>query len=85
MDTTKQIASGLAAELARAGHTKGDLAEPLGLTRQTIYSRFAGDVPFTTDDLDRAAHYLNMTFIQLMLRLLPTKTETPALADGVSK
>ncbi|NEG55401.1 hypothetical protein [Bifidobacterium platyrrhinorum] len=69
MKTSKQIASGIVAELARQGHSKGDLADVWGVTKQSVYTKLRkGDL--TTDDVDKAASFLNIPFVALVASAL---------------
>lgn len=70
MSSQQQISSGIAAELARQGKTKTDLITPLGLTSNSIYSRFNGKTNFTTEELSKIADYLHISFLELMRRCL---------------
>lgn len=70
MNHTQQIAAGVKAELARTGKRSADLAVAEGMSRQTLASRLNGEKPFSTDEIDIAAQFLNLTFIELIRRSL---------------
>lgn len=65
MNTSKQIAAGISAEMARRGHSKRELADVWGVTQQTVYSKLATGM-LTTDEVDKVAQFLNISFVDLV-------------------
>lgn len=61
------VAGAVRAELARANKKSVELAEVLGLSRQTIYGRMSGVYPFTTTELEKAADFIGITAQDIML------------------
>lgn len=57
--TTLSFAAAVRAELSRQGKPKTAIAEVIGVSRPTAYSRLKGDTPFTTEELDKIARFLN--------------------------
>lgn len=82
MSDQERIAAGIAAELARRGKTKSDLAKPLGLSAKSVYSRFHGKTNFTTDELSAVAGYLHLSFMDLMRRCIGPDEEKSPVAAG---
>lgn len=77
MNTSKKIASGIIAELARRGHSKRELADVWGVTQQSVYAKLAkGDL--TTDEVDKAAQFLQIPFIDLVASSLRLTAEKAA-------
>lgn len=70
MDTENfqgSVAGAVRAELARANKKAVELAEVLGLSRQTIYGRMSGVYPFTTAELEKVAGFIGITAQDIML------------------
>lgn len=78
MKTSKKIASGIIAELARQGKRKGDLADVWDVTAQSVYAKLSrGDL--TTDEVDKAAAFLGLSFVELVASAI--KAPTPRLSS----
>jgi transcriptional regulator with XRE-family HTH domain len=60
------IAAEVRAELARQGRSKKDLEDLLGVSRQAVWSRLAGVVPFTTEELVKVAQWLNVAVAKFL-------------------
>lgn len=60
------VAEALRVEMARRRMTQRSLAEATGLSQSYIGRRMTGDMPFTTDDLERIAAVLGITVSSLM-------------------
>lgn len=56
----RPVSANIAAELARQGLSKSALLPVLGVSRGTLYSRFADGPPFDTDELERIAAFLDV-------------------------
>lgn len=67
MEFKDAVAGAVRAELARASRKPAELAEVLGLSRPTIYSRLSGVHPFTTAELEKVAVFIGISAQDLML------------------
>ena len=63
----RSVAGAVRAELARANKKSVELAEVLGLSRQTIYGRMSGVYPFTTAEIEKVARFIGITAQDIML------------------
>lgn len=62
----KRIGNAVKAELARKGRSTASLVETLGLSRNSIYSRTRGDMPFDYVELQLIADSLEIDLSQLI-------------------
>lgn len=60
-----QVATAIRVELARRNFTQADLAKMAGLTESTFSRRMTGEIPFTTEEIDKIAGVLKMTAFEL--------------------
>lgn len=60
-----QVATVIRVELARRNFTQADLARMAGLTESTFSRRMTGEIPFTTEEIDKIAFILNMSVSEL--------------------
>lgn len=56
----RSVPANVAAELARQGLAKSALIPVLGVSRNTLYARFADGPPFDTDELELIAVFLGV-------------------------
>lgn len=57
---TAKVTRAVKAELARRGLGGADLVEPLGLSRNAVYSRLRNDSPFDTEELEKVVAALGI-------------------------
>lgn len=62
------VASEIRACMARAGVTQGELAEAIGLSRQSLASRLHGKTAFDVVDLCRVAAHFGLSVSELLGR-----------------
>lgn len=60
------IAGAVRAEFGRQGKQRTELATVLGVSRPTAYSRYNGNTPFTAEELDKVASFLNISAFDLV-------------------
>ena len=63
---SRQIASNVRAEMARAAVTQTRMGQDLRFSQQSISRRLNGHVPFTVDELDVIAEYLGLPLSALI-------------------
>lgn len=61
-----QVTGAIRAELARRDVDGVELAEPLSLSRNSVYARLRGERPFDTDEIAAVADFLGMTVEALL-------------------
>lgn len=64
------IAANMRGELARRDKSNEEFADAIGIDDDSIGSFLDGNMPFTTDHLDRAAKLFGLNLYQLMMLLL---------------
>lgn len=70
MNETETIARNLSGELARHRKTQAALAKELGMSEKTVSERLRGKGAFDTEQLEKVAEMLDMSFYQLIITLL---------------
>lgn len=79
---TGEVADAIRAELSRRDLDGVALVEPLGLSRNSIYSRLRGKTPFDTEEVEKVAAFLGITVDQLLdLARLARPTVSVAVAS----
>ena len=66
MNFTASVTGAVRAELARRGLDGLALAAPLGISRNSVYSRLNGTKPFDTDELAKVADFLEVSIDRLI-------------------
>jgi len=61
-----RVTGAIKAELARRDLDGVELAKPLNLSRNSVYSRLRGERPFDTDEIAAAAEFLGMSVDALL-------------------
>lgn len=86
-DFVSSIAGAVRAELGRQGKRRSELAAVLGLSRPTVYGRLNGRTPFTSQELDQVARFLNISAYDLIqsAEMSSRFTATSAAPDPVAR
>lgn len=61
----KRVARGVRAEMGRQRRNANELVPVLGLTRNTVYRRVNGQVPFNLEQIEAVAAWLGVTVADL--------------------
>lgn len=61
-----RVTRAIKAELARRDLDGVDLVEPLGMSRNTVYSHLRYEQPFDLDEVEKIAAFLQMTVDELL-------------------
>lgn len=59
--TWQQVAGGVRAEMARAQRNASELREVLHLSRNSVYRRMSGEIPFDLSEIHAVATWLGVT------------------------
>lgn len=51
----------LTAKIEASGHSKSEIAEALGITRQGLYNKLSGDNEFKSSEIRRLSEILSLT------------------------
>ena len=70
--TQNSVARSIRLHLASMNKSQRWLADRMGMTPHRLSRRMGGKVPFSTDDIDRAAEALGVDAVGLMLGLNPS-------------
>lgn len=60
-----QVATAIRVQLAQRNFTQAELAKMAGFTESTFSRRMTGEIPFTTEEIDKLAYILNMSVAEL--------------------
>lgn len=65
-ESSTRVIRAVRAEAARYGYSGKDIARALGRDPKYVYERFRFHKPFSTEDLNRVAEWLGITFEDLI-------------------
>lgn len=78
------VAENVRAEAARRGLNQSSLAAAIGMARASVGSRWRGEIQWQLEDLDKVAHVLNVSVLDL-LRARRDSNSQPSDLESVAK